>query len=142
MRHLRLTAADDVEELKIPPNFGFHRLEGDRAGTCAMTLTRNWRLTFRVTERQSIVDLDLEDSLMAITVSPHFAVHPGEWLRAEIVAPQGTQCDGVGVALRGLPSGDEHTSQRPRRPRRGYGDPLREGVWLERGYASAHADTA
>jgi len=30
-------------------------------GTCAMTLTRNWRLTFRVTERRSIVDLDLED---------------------------------------------------------------------------------
>jgi len=56
-----LTAADDVEELKIPPNFGFHRLEGDRDGTCAMTLTRNWRLTFRVTERRSIVDLDLED---------------------------------------------------------------------------------
>ena len=56
-----LMAADDVEELKIPPNFGFHRLEGDRAGTCAMTLTRNWRLTFRVTERRSIVDLDLED---------------------------------------------------------------------------------
>lgn len=26
---------------------------------------------------------------MAITVSPHFAVHPGEWLRAEIVAPHG-----------------------------------------------------
>jgi antitoxin HigA-1 len=26
---------------------------------------------------------------MAITVSPHFAVHPGEWLRAEIVTPHG-----------------------------------------------------
>jgi len=26
---------------------------------------------------------------MAITVSPHFAVHPGEWLREEIVAPHG-----------------------------------------------------
>jgi addiction module HigA family antidote len=24
---------------------------------------------------------------MAITVSPHFAVHPGEWLREEIIAP-------------------------------------------------------
>ena len=56
-----LTAADDVEELKIPPNFGFHRLEGDRAGTCAMTLTPNWRLTFRVTERRSIVEIHLED---------------------------------------------------------------------------------
>ena len=26
---------------------------------------------------------------MALTLSPHFAVHPGLWLRAEIVAPSG-----------------------------------------------------
>lgn len=26
---------------------------------------------------------------MAISVSPHFAVHPGEWLRDEIVRPHG-----------------------------------------------------
>jgi toxin HigB-1 len=56
-----LTATGDVEELKIPPNFGFHRLEGDRAGTYAMILSRNWRLTFRVTETRSIIDVDLED---------------------------------------------------------------------------------
>ncbi len=56
-----LTAAADADELKIPPNFGFHRLEGDRAGTWAMTLTHNWRMTFRLSERQSIIDLDLED---------------------------------------------------------------------------------
>ena len=56
-----LMAAKDVEELKAPPNFGFHWLVGDRAGTAAMTLTKNWRLTFRVNENASITDLDLED---------------------------------------------------------------------------------
>jgi len=56
-----LAAVSDVNELSVPPNFGFHVLKGDRAGTCAMTVTRNWRLTFRVTAAAAIVDLDLED---------------------------------------------------------------------------------
>jgi len=56
-----LVAADGVEELTIPPNFGFHWLTGNRKGTAAMTVTRNWRLTFRLDEMGGIVDLDLED---------------------------------------------------------------------------------
>jgi proteic killer suppression protein len=56
-----LIAARDVEELMAPPNFGFHWLVGDRAGTAAMTLTKNWRLIFKVSEEASIIDLDLED---------------------------------------------------------------------------------
>ncbi len=56
-----LMAAKDVEELKAPPNFGFHWLVGDRAGTAAMTLTKNWRLTFTVSKIATITDLDLED---------------------------------------------------------------------------------
>lgn len=56
-----LVAAEGVEELKVPPNFGFHWLTGNRSGTAAMTVTRNWRLTFKVNEKNGIVDLDLED---------------------------------------------------------------------------------
>ena len=56
-----LMAAKSVEELKAPPNFGFHWLVGDRAGTAAMTLTKNWRLTFRVGENDTVLELDLED---------------------------------------------------------------------------------
>ncbi len=56
-----LVAADGVEELKVPPNFGFHWLTGNRNGTAAMTVTRNWRLTFKMDESGGIVDLDLED---------------------------------------------------------------------------------
>jgi len=56
-----LAAASSVNELRIPPNFGFHFLTGDREGVAAMTVTRNWRLTFRVADEDRIADLDLED---------------------------------------------------------------------------------
>lgn len=56
-----IIAADDMEELGVPPNYGLHPLTGDRAGEWAMTVTRNWRMTFSVNEDGAIVDLDLED---------------------------------------------------------------------------------
>ncbi len=49
------------DELLFPPNFGAHRLTGDRAGVWSLVLTRNWRLTFRVTPDLEIEDMDLED---------------------------------------------------------------------------------
>jgi hypothetical protein len=48
-------------ECYVPPNFGFHPLTGDRAGEFAITVTRNWRLTFTKVDDQTIADLDLED---------------------------------------------------------------------------------
>lgn len=56
-----IDAAASLDELAVPPNFGFHGLRGDRAGTWAMTVTRNWRLTFRVNEAGALLDMDLED---------------------------------------------------------------------------------
>jgi proteic killer suppression protein len=49
------------EELRMPPNFGAHRLTGDREGVWSLTVNRNWRMTFRINEALSIEDLDLED---------------------------------------------------------------------------------
>jgi len=49
------------DHLSIPPNFGFHELTGNRAGTYAMVVTKNWRLTFTKVDDQTIADLDLED---------------------------------------------------------------------------------
>lgn len=49
------------DELLVPPNFGAHRLTGDRTGTWSLTLTRNWRLTFRINAALGIEDMDLED---------------------------------------------------------------------------------
>ena len=54
-------AAVAFADLATPPNFGFHALTGDRKGTYAMTVTKNWRLTFTKVDDQTIGDLDLED---------------------------------------------------------------------------------
>ena len=56
-----LVAARNFDEFYIPPNFGFHPLTGDRAGTFAITVTRNWRLTFTKVDERTVADLDLED---------------------------------------------------------------------------------
>lgn len=56
-----LLLARSFDELFMPPNFGFHPLTGDRAGCFAITVTRNWRLTFNKVDEYTIADLDLED---------------------------------------------------------------------------------
>lgn len=53
--------AGHFEALERPPNYGFHALTGDRKGAFAMTITRNWRLTFTKVDDQTIADLDIED---------------------------------------------------------------------------------
>lgn len=56
-----IVAAESLEELSVPPNYGLHPLTGDRAGTWSMTVTRNWRLTFGINGEGALIDLDLED---------------------------------------------------------------------------------
>lgn len=56
-----IDAATSLEVLSQPPNYGLHPLTGDRAGTWAMTVTRNWRLTFRLDAQGALIDMDLED---------------------------------------------------------------------------------
>lgn len=56
-----IDAAEDLEELASPPNFGLHALTGDRKGSWSMTVTRNWRLTFRIDDEGALIDMDLED---------------------------------------------------------------------------------
>jgi proteic killer suppression protein len=50
----------DTDELRSLPLWKAHVLTGDRKGTWSLTVTRNWRLTFRI-EDDEIVDLTLED---------------------------------------------------------------------------------
>ncbi len=56
-----LDVIEKIEELKAPPNYGAHELTGDRAGIWSMTVTKNWRMTFRFGADLGIEDLDLED---------------------------------------------------------------------------------
>ena len=59
LQFLRFSGSFD--ELALPPNYGFHPLTGDRRRTYAMTVTRNWRLTFTKVDERTVADLDLED---------------------------------------------------------------------------------
>ena len=54
-----LEAAQRPEDLDRL-GFGFHALKGERSGRYALTVSRNWRLTFGWDE-QDAVDIDLED---------------------------------------------------------------------------------
>lgn len=56
-----ISVAASPEQLRIPSNFGAHQLTGDRAGTWSLIVTKNWRMTFRVTDALTIEDMDLED---------------------------------------------------------------------------------
>ncbi|MFM7346694.1 MAG: type II toxin-antitoxin system RelE/ParE family toxin, partial [Tagaea sp.] len=49
-------------ELRTIPGWRAHRLTGDRKGVWSLSVTRNWRLTFRIDgPAGAIVDLNLED---------------------------------------------------------------------------------
>jgi proteic killer suppression protein len=59
---LTLSALDAVEsplELNVP-GYRLHQLKGDQKGTWSITMTGNWRITFRFEERNAH-DVDLID---------------------------------------------------------------------------------
>ena len=56
-----IAAATSLDDLARPPNYGLHRLTGNRAGTWSMTITRNWRLTFTLTPAGAVANINLED---------------------------------------------------------------------------------
>ena len=56
-----LSAIRTLEELKSSSNYGAHQLVGDRAGTWSLTVTKNYRMTFRINDELQIADMDLED---------------------------------------------------------------------------------
>ncbi len=43
-----------------PPGWRLHRLTGDRSGTWSISVSGNWRITFKI-EGEEIVGLNLED---------------------------------------------------------------------------------
>ena len=56
-----IDAIGTADELRVPPNFGAHQLTGDRKDLWSLTVTKNWRMVFRVTPDSVIEDMDLED---------------------------------------------------------------------------------
>jgi proteic killer suppression protein len=57
-----LQEMEDARELRDIPSWKAHQLTGDRKGTWSLTVTRNWRITFRIDQAEKeILDLDHED---------------------------------------------------------------------------------
>ena len=55
----RLDAALKPDDMSLP-GYRFHSLKGDRKGTYAVSVSGNWRLTFRFAGEDA-ADIDLED---------------------------------------------------------------------------------
>jgi proteic killer suppression protein len=55
-----LDGMESAEELTALPKWKPHLLTGDRKGTWSLSVTRNWRITFRIEENE-ICDLNFED---------------------------------------------------------------------------------
>jgi toxin HigB-1 len=53
---------EEPGELRSLPSWKAHLMSGDRKGTWSLSVTRNWRLTFRVDVRENeITDVNYED---------------------------------------------------------------------------------
>lgn len=55
-----LVLAPDVKNILGPPGWRIHQLTGDRAGTWSISVSGNWRITFKL-EDGAITHLNLED---------------------------------------------------------------------------------
>ena len=57
-----LQEMENSKELQAISSWKVHQLTGDRKGTWSLTVTRNWRMTFRIDRSAvEIIDLDYED---------------------------------------------------------------------------------
>jgi proteic killer suppression protein len=57
-----LQEMENPKEFQDISSWKVHQLTGDRKGTWSLTVTRNWRMTFRIDRSQGeIIDLDYED---------------------------------------------------------------------------------
>ncbi len=57
-----LQEMSDVEEVRSIPSWRAHIMTGNRKGTWSLTVTRNWRIAFRIDETENeVADLDFED---------------------------------------------------------------------------------
>ena len=79
-------------ELRTVPSWNAHRLTGDRQGVWSLTVTRNWRITFRIdTEEAHIVDLNCGDYHQEAAMSGTGGIrmknpaHPGGFVKSEII---------------------------------------------------------
>lgn len=53
---------ETIDELRTIPSWKAHQLTGNRKGSWSLLVSKNWRLTFRITDDEiEIIDLNFED---------------------------------------------------------------------------------
>lgn len=53
---------EDADELRTVPTWKAHTMTGNRKGTWSLSVTRNWRLTFRIDQVEGeLFDVNFED---------------------------------------------------------------------------------
>ncbi len=60
MRLLRVIAARDLSDLRLPPSHHLEALRGDRVGQHSIRINHQWRVCFRWTE-QGAVEIEITD---------------------------------------------------------------------------------
>ena len=88
------------------PGWKAHRLAGDRKEVWSLTVTRNWRITFRIDRAEDeIVDRDYEDYHQEARMSTvqgirmKYTAHPGGFVKSEIVEALGLTVTGAARTL-------------------------------------------
>jgi toxin HigB-1 len=100
-----LQEMEDPGELRDVPGWRVHRLAGDRRGTWSLTVTRNWRLTFRIDRTaKEIFDLDYAIQWTEFKQPYHQWYRsykaPHRWNRISLICPQ--WLNGLKFGLRGV----------------------------------------
>ena len=81
-----IDAASSIDDLAIP-GYRLHELQGGSKGTWSLTVSGNWRLTFRFVDGKAY-DLDLVDSIERNKPMPmKNHPHPGGIVRRECLGP-------------------------------------------------------
>jgi proteic killer suppression protein len=101
----RLDASANPGDMDLP-GFRFHALKGDRAGEFAVSVSGNWRITFRF-EGEDATEVNLEDchrgsSMRSLRSPNRRPTHPGAVLREdvlpELAITQGEFAEKLGVS--------------------------------------------
>ena len=95
-----------TDDLRTVPGWKAHRLAGDRKEGWSLTVTRNWRIAFRIDRAEDeIVDLHHGDYHQEARMSTVQGIgmkkpaHPGGFVKSEIVEALGLTVTGAARAL-------------------------------------------
>jgi addiction module HigA family antidote len=95
-----LDAAEELQDLTVPPGNRLEKLRGDRSGQHSVRINQQWRICFRWTaagpEDVTIVDYHWGETMTKKSMNP---IHPGEILKEEFLLPLGISQNALARAI-------------------------------------------